>query len=425
MNCISGSIFLICLLGCTACGAPASETDAGKASSNYTVHYTIVPHPQDGTVAVEMTVQQTRRQLRELSFAVNDTRVTGIEADGDLLLGKNEVRWLPGKNGGSLHWQIRISHQRGDNGYDAWLDNNWGIFRAEDIIPRARTRTLKGAHSTTSMTFELPNDWAVASEYSTLQRRINVSNAARRFDQPRGWIAIGKLGIRRETIAGTRIAVAAPEGQSVRRMDMLALLNWTLPQLTAVIPESIPRLTIISAGDPMWRGGLSAPGSIFIHADRPLISENATSTLVHEVIHTAMDITADDGFDWIVEGIAEYYSLELLQRGGAITARRYRRALEKQTQWAGDADALCGARSTGATTALAVVTFRTLDTEIRKKTAGKKSLDDLITRIAGRHSRVTLALIVKLAADILQEPSATLQPDNLPGCGSVALEAKA
>ena len=41
---------------------------------------------------------------------------------------------------------------------------------------------------------------------------------------------MGKLGVRRETIAGTRIAVAAPEGQTVRRMDMLALLNWILPE---------------------------------------------------------------------------------------------------------------------------------------------------------------------------------------------------
>jgi hypothetical protein len=416
MNCISGSILLICLIGCVSCGVPAAETTAGNKPENYSVHYTITPAPRDGSVAIEMAVQQTHGQLRELSFVISDNRMSEIKADGNLQVSEDTVRWLPGRTGGSLHWRTQIKHQRGSGGHDAWLDADWGIFRAEDIIPRARTRTLKGASSETSLSFVLPGDWSAVSEYSSLNRQIEIQDPARRFDQPRGWIAMGNLGIRRETIAGTRIAVAAPEGQSVRRMDMLALLNWTLPELTSVLPDSIPRLTIVSAGDPMWRGGLSAPGSIFIHADRPLISENATSTLVHEVVHVAIGITAASGFDWIVEGIAEYYSLELLQRGGAITPRRYQRALEKQTQWAAFAENLCAAQSTGAVTALAVITFRQLDKEIRKKSGGKVSLDTVVAELAASRSHITLQTLEMITVEILQGPSDTLQADNLPGC---------
>ena len=416
MNCISGSILLICLIGCAACGAPASETTAGNTRANYSVHYTITPEPRDGSVAIEMSVQQTRGQLRELSFVITGTGTSDLRADGNLQVSGDTVRWLPGRTGGSLHWRTQIKHQRGSGGYDAWLDNDWGIFRAEDIIPRARTRTLKGANSETSLSFVLPGDWSAVSEYSSLNSQIEVQDPARRFDQPRGWIAMGKLGIRRETIAGTRIAVAAPEGQAVRRMDMLALLNWTLPELTSVLPDSIPRLTIVSAGDPMWRGALSAPGSIFIHADRPLISENATSTLVHEVVHVAIGVTAASGFDWIVEGLAEYYSLELLQRGGAITPRRYQRALEKQAQWAASAEALCVTQSTGAVTALAVITFRQLDKELRKKSGGKLSLDTVVAELSASRSHVTLQTLEKITVEILQGPSDTLQPGNLPGC---------
>jgi hypothetical protein len=416
MNCISGSISLICLFACTACGAPASETNGSKASSRYNVHYTITPDPGNGSVAVEMVVQQERGQLRALSFALPDSRTSGFEADGELIVEQDSVRWLPDRDGGSLRWTTRVSHQRRSGGYDAWLDNHWGIFRAEDIIPRARTRTLKGAQSETSMTFELPTSWSAVSEYSTLSSQIEISNADRRFDQPRGWIAMGNLGIRRETIAGTRIAIAAPEGQDVRRLDMLALLNWILPELSEVLPESIPRLTIVSAGDPMWRGGLSAPGSIFIHATRPLISENATSTLVHELVHVAMGITAESGFDWIVEGLAEYYSLELLHRGGAITARRFQRALEKQSEWAASATSLCGHRSSGATTALAVITFRNLDKEIREKSAGQFSLDNLLAQLASTRSHITLETIEAVVTELLQGPSDTLVVDKLPGC---------
>jgi hypothetical protein len=416
MNCISGSILLICLTGFAACGVPASETSARNTPANYSVHYTITPEPRDGSVAIEMAVQQTHGQLRELSFVITGTATSGFEADGKLLVSGDAVRWLPGRSGGSLHWRTQIKHQRGSGGYDAWLDSDWGIFRAEDIIPRARTRTLKGASSETSLSFVLPGDWSAVSEYSSLNSRIAVQDPTRRFDQPRGWLAMGKLGIRRETIAATRIAIAAPEGQAVRRMDMLALLNWTLPELTSVLPDSIPRLTIVSAGDPMWRGGLSAPASIFIHADRPLISENATSTLVHEAVHVAMGITAASGFDWIVEGLAEYYSLELLQRGGAITPRRYQRALEKQTQWAASAEGLCAAQSTGAITAFAVITFRQLDEEIRKTSGGKLSLDTVVAELAASRSQITLQTLEKITVEILQGPSDTLQLDNLPGC---------
>jgi hypothetical protein len=403
-------------MACTACGAPASETEAKTATSDYGVHYRITPDPTAGVVEVEMTVVQDRGNLRELTFSVDQSKYRDFSSDGKLTRDGETIRWAPDRDGGSLTWRVELANQRSSGAYDAWLNTAWGIFRAEDIIPRARTRTLKGANSETSMIFDLPNDWSAVSEYSTLKSRIEVNDPERRFDQPGGWIAMGSLGIRRESIAGTRIAVVAPESQQVRRMDMLALLNWVLPELRNVLPDRIPRLTIVSAGDPMWRGGLSAPASIYIHAERPLISENATSTLIHEVMHVAMGVAADDGFDWIVEGLAEYYSLELLQRGGAITARRYRRALESQTEWAGKSPLLCGARSSGATTALAVVTLRNLDVELREKTAGKISLDDVVSELASQASRISLQALRQTVTELLHSEAATLSIDVLPGC---------
>ena len=380
------------------------------------MHYTITPQPSDGAVAVQMSVGQSSGQLRELSFSLTNIDASSVRADGDLLITDDTVRWRPATGGGSLVWQSAARHQRSGGGYDAWLSQDWGIFRAEDIIPRARTRTLKGAKSQTSMSFELPETWSVVSEYSTLNSRIDIAHADRRFAQPRGWIALGQLGIRRETIAGTRIAVAAPKGQSVRRMDMLALLNWTLPELNAVLPNAIPRLTIVSAAEPMWRGGLSAPESLFIHADRPLISENATSTLMHEVVHVAIGTSASNGFDWIVEGLAEFYSLELLQRGGAITTRRYKRALETQLEWSKDAAQLCARVSSGAATARAVIVYRDLDKEMRKKSAGKVSLDDVLLQIANTPGRISLQTLTDIVTGLLDEPATTLKIENLPGC---------
>jgi hypothetical protein len=68
----------------------------------------------------------------------------------------------------------------------------------------------------------------------------------------------------------------------------------------------------------MWRGGLPGPASLYLHADRPLISGNSTSTLLHELVHVAQSYRAAKDEDWIVEGIAEYDTLERLRE---ITAQ--------------------------------------------------------------------------------------------------------
>jgi hypothetical protein len=417
MNRYSRSIILICPLAFLACGAPASEENVSSISPSYSVHYKISPKPAERSILVEMTVKQSDAQLKELKFGHAAEHVFNLSGDGELNINDNQVTWLPGKGGGTLSWKVHATQQRNGKGYDAYLNEDWGILRAEDIIPRARTRTVSGATSKTSISFALPPGWSAVSEYAHTDDGISIDKPERRFDQPSGWIALGKLGTRRESIAGTDVIVAAPRGQGVRRLDMLALLNWTLPELAEIIDQTLPRLTIVSAGDPMWRGGLSAPASMFIHADRPLISENATSTLVHELVHVTFDIHAAEGFDWIVEGLAEYYSLELLRRGSAITAQRHRRALQKQAEWGNDATTLCGRNSSGATTALAVTIFRRLDKELKTKTAGSFDLDMLVRELVAVNSDVTLASLQQISAAYLGETAAAIATHDLPGCG--------
>lgn len=409
MNCISGSILLTCLIGCGACGAPAPETEPEPTNKAYAIHYTVTPDSATASVQIVMDVRQSRGELRELSFSRADSRAHDFIGDGDLDVTAEHVRWRPARSGGRLQWLVHVPNQRNGDGYDAWLDGTWGIFRAEDIIPRAKSRTLKGATSNTTLTFELPSKWSAITEYFSGNKPIVVDIPDRRLDMPRGWIVVGKLGVRRQRIAGIRVAIAAPEGETARRMDMLALLNWTLPELTTLVAKPPRRLTIISAGDPMWHGGLSAPESLFIHADRPLISENATSTLLHEVVHITLGIRARFGYDWIAEGLAEYYSLETLRRAGAITTRRYRAALADQALWAESAVELCAGVSSGATTALAVVAFGKLEQELRGSTEGVSSLDDLVAAIVSADTLLDLDALADAAADSAVDCRTSLQ----------------
>jgi hypothetical protein len=424
MNCFSARtdkhqrwILPVLMLLVAACGVPDSESADRSNSNEYSVSYTLEADPAAATVYVSMNVRQPPRLLRELSFSV-PPHVTGIEGDGELWVQDDRAYWLPPANGGTLKWQAAVLGQRENGRFDALLTADWGIFRAEDIIPRARVRTRKGAVSRTTLRFDLPAGWSAISEYSARVSPIVVDRPARRFDQPAGWLAMGRLGIRREIIDGSRVAVAAPEGHDVRRMEMLALLNWTLPELNQVLPNSLPRLTIVSAGDPMWRGGLSAPSSFFLHADRPLISENATSPLLHEVMHTALGISTQKGFDWIAEGLAEYYSIDLLRRGKAITPRRAAIAYEQQADWSEQATTLCGETSTGATTAFAVTVFRNLDREISEATDDTKTLDALLPLLAGE--TLDLAALVAAVEEITGSSPDALHIDKLPACRTIA-----
>ena len=427
MNCIPS--FRVCALSVaalllTACGTQVADPDAPADPLRYRVEYVVKPNPPEGSVAVSMRVSQSRSLLRQLTMRI-DSRVSGLDADGDLVVEQDRALWTPPEFGGTLTWTVQVPHRRNGDGYDAWLGADFGLFRAEDIIPRARSRTLKGAQSETWLRFELPGEWSAVTQYFDDSGRTHIDNPERRFDQPTGWIVAGDLGVRREQIAGVRVAVAGPVDHNVRRMDTLAMLNWTLPELGRLLPELPPRLTIVSAGDPMWRGGLSAPQSLFLHAERPLISENATSALLHELMHMSLGIKAREGYDWIVEGLAEYYSLQLLQRSGTISQTRYAAAQAHLADWAQQADTLCKSYSSGATTALAVGVLTSLNKEISDATEGERSLDDAVRELLAIDGRIDADALADVAEQIIGSKPDTLHSSNLPGCRNIAGESPA
>lgn len=411
-------ILVACFVFCAGCGEHTAQSTVALGPLTYGVSYEVLPDPANSTAKVTLTLNQSSALLRSMTMQVTPN-MSRFRADGTLDVRTKEVNWQPPSNGGSISWQVYIPHQRNAGGYDAWLDERWGLYRAEDIIPRASTRSLKGATSETQLSFTLPHEWSVVTQYYGKNSRFKINNPARRFDQPNGWIVMGELGTRRENISGVRVAVAGPVDNGVRRMDTLAMLRWTLPEVSRLFPDMPPRLTIVSAGDPMWRGGLSAPQSMFVHSSRPLISENATSTLLHEVMHLLLRLSGTDGYDWIVEGLAEYYSLELLHRSGTISDERYAIARADTAEWAGSATDLCLPVSSGATTALAVTLLDGLNREIQEKTDGSASLDDVARKLRRRGKDVDLAILIEVAERIAGAKLNALHINDLPGCRNI------
>jgi predicted metalloprotease with PDZ domain len=166
----------------------------------------------------------------------------------------------------------------------------------------------------------------------------------------------------------------------------------------------------------MWRGALSAPDSFYVHADRPLISENGTSTMLHETVHVGLRLVAEPGANWIVEGLAEYYSLEILRRSGTISNERYRTAHAELETWGRKTRELCVQRSSGSNTARAVSILVATNAEIRKATGEEANLDDVLRVLASHNGKITVDQFRDIVQEIAGRPVESLKPGKLPGC---------
>ncbi|WP_263139587.1 hypothetical protein [Pseudomonas alcaligenes] len=310
--------------------------------------------------------------------------------------------WRPPAGKARLSYRVKVSHPRGDGRFDARMTPDWALLRGDDLVPSARVQVGERVELVSRLEFELPDGWkAVETGWPRIgKHRFRIDNPERVFDRPTGWILAGKLGSRRTQLGNTEVTVSAPVGEGLRRMDILTLLTFVWPHIQAVFPRDPAKLLVVGAGDPMWRGGLSAPNSLFIHAERPLVSENGTSSLVHELVHVFSRIRDTDGSDWISEGVAEYYAIELMRRAGGLSEDRYHKIRSDLKRWSKDVKSLRGERSSGPTTARAVLLLQDLDKEIRKRSNKRYSLDDLVRGLM-RLDKVSTQDLVQISEDLM------------------------
>lgn len=385
--------------------SPLLQADTPKYPVHY--HVTLIPEKDIAEVSIEL---EHEGLVSVIDFNIDPALHTDIRANGELEFVDGRAVWQPPDHNARLTLTARISQKRDNDSYDALMTDDWAIFRGDDLIPAARVRARRGAESRARLTFSLPEHWtSVTSGWEkTGDREFQIENPERRFSRPTGWMIAGRLGTRVDTIGSTQIVVSAPRGSSLRRMDVLTFLNIVWPELEAAFGQTPAKMAIIGHGDPMWRGGLSAPNSMFLHADRPMVSENGTSALVHELVHVATRIYGVRNHDWISEGIAEFYSFELLYRAGAMTGMRRQQVLEGLREWGSEVDSLAGRHSTGANTARAVVLLDALDQEIRALSEGTRSLDDVARELI-RLREVSPEDLHRIATDIAGAPLTSLE----------------
>ena len=143
---------------------------------------------------------------------------------------------------------------------------------ADDLVPPARVRQRAGTESRARLRLRLPEGWRAACPTSASRRR-HATRSRTPSAASTGRRAGSRRAARRAAREDRRLARGGrgPDRSERRRLDLLALLRWTLPTCAAS-PAACPAPAGVGAGDPMWRGGLSGPRSVFLHASRPLIS---------------------------------------------------------------------------------------------------------------------------------------------------------
>ncbi|MFY0730171.1 hypothetical protein [Pseudomonas sp. NFX15] len=385
------------------------------AANKVNLDYHVRLLPQSDQAEVRLTLAQGSA-VRSLDFDLGDgSHYSDFKADGQWQLTPGKaVRgvWSPSSDKASLTYRVNISHGRKSGSFDTRMTPNWALMRGDDLVPAAKLDLQDGIELVARLEFELPGGWkSVETAWPRIgKNKFRVDNPSRLFDRPTGWMLAGQLGSRRTRLGETDVTVTSPLGQGMRRMDVLTLLTFVWPQVQALYPRHPGKLLIVGASDPMWRGSQSAHESIYLNSHLPLVSESGSSALVRELAQVFGRINGTERSDWIGEGFAEYYAIELVRRAGGMSDERYESLHGRLLKSSQNVITLRGEQLNAAQVAKAVVLMQELDREIRLKTHNKRSLDDVL-RGAMRLGNIDTNAFVQLSESVIGGSSKVLSTE--------------
>ena len=376
------------------------------AAQKVDLNYHVLLLPQSAQAEVQVTLAEGSA-VRSLDFDLGAPgSYTDFKADGQWQLSADPAHsrglWHPAQGKATLSYRVQLNHPRKNGSFDTRITPDWALFRGEDLIPPANLDQQDGTELVSRLEFELPKGWkSVETPWPRIgKNRFRIDDVSRLFDRPTGWMLAGNLGSRRTTLGETEVTVSAPKGQGMHRMDVLTLLTFVWPQIQAVFPRNPPKLLIVGAGSPMWKGSAAARNSIYVYSGLPLVSESGSSPLLREVVQLFSGINDEPGHDWIGEGVSEYYAIELMRRAGGMSDERYLTLQRKLNAAGKGVTRLRGPQADPATVARAVTLLQALDREIRLQTHNKRSLDD-VSQALMRMDKVNTQRFIQLSESVL------------------------
>jgi hypothetical protein len=376
-------------------------------------------------------------EIESFRLVFRDERTTGVNGTGKLDWHGRTLAWTPAGPYAHLAYTVAIDHHRPPGGvrFDSHADTDWIATRALRLFPVINVNFRPGtsrAKSRARLLFRLPRGWhSVAAGERLADHTFAVEEPGKRLDRPRGWFLLGRITRGSRTIDGMTVTVAVGPGSALDPRRLLGLYGRMVPLLAQLLGPPPRRLLVVSAADPMWRGGLSGESSFFVNGRIPLRSRDQTSTYLHELFHVWAPFRPQADGHWVSEGLAEYYSLLLPYRAGRLSERAFARGLAlfgRYGRWGVD---LSRTREAAALNNSAPLVMHWIDREIARATNGQRALDDAVrevVRAGGVLSTASFLRAVNRVADHDLTPlfqrhvhRGAKPPLSLPGGGDLTM----
>lgn len=373
---------LLCVAGCALWPVVAAAKQ--PARPNMGMHYTVQFAADPRQPALVTTRLEGGNEIKQIVLDDLDTNYSHLQASGTLVQsGPRQWTWTPQAVTGTLTYRVQLNRPRTIRGYDSYHGGSWIFTRARDLFPQKKYVYRRPIRILSRVRFILPPGWQVASAMRALD--ATTFEARERFSgitAPYGWLMAGDLATWHMGHGGVDLTIVAPRVSDYPSDALRTLLALTMPEFAKIMSALPERILVVAGPDPLWRGGISGEDSLYLNQNLPLIAGDYTSTAVHELFHITQGFQkAGQRSDWIVEGLAEYYSLKILRQTRQISRRRFVKGIRKfdrQGQWHQN---LLASTDFKVLYNTAPLVFFYMDELIRDVTARKKSLRHVVRRL--------------------------------------------
>jgi hypothetical protein len=402
-------------LGRTAAiGAMLFLFAAPAAPQQFGVRYVVSLEDRSPPTAMVRWELAGAEEIERITLRFRSVQPTDLQSSGTLTKDGSVYVWHPAKPYAHLTYRVAVNSVRGkQERFDSYAGPRWMVSRARQLFPLVGVwyRSPDGhlapsdhPNTRATLAFQVPRGWRCATIYPSRGENLFEIEGPRPFRTPRGWFACGRLQTEAREIASVRFEIVQTSGTETNAEEIFNFLEPTFPLLHRLLGYRGSRILIVRAPDPMWHGGISGESSFFIHAQRPLRDVDKTSPYLHELFHVLQPFKPAADADWIVEGLAEYYSLELQRRAGLLDERTFSKGLrffERYGRW--DVD-LRTQKDNAATNNTAPLVLYALDQRIQRLTAGKARLDDVVRLLAKQPHRVDSNAFQRAAETVAGKP---------------------
>lgn len=398
--------------------SPIAGAQVPVNSPNYSINYKVhVTKSEPLLPRVEIQLKGAD-EIVDMTSLLQEGRYLQFRGDGKITQIGSDIVWKPMGLQASLSYRVVVPHERKPGIYDSYGKKDWVITRTADLFPRKRLQFRKAGKSLTTVSFDLPPGWSAVSEMPRIGdnsfRAFESDENEYEYDRPTGWLLYGKIESRKVAAREAKITIAYPydfikpseSSDDERVLRREKYLKWfekkldhmqeiyakVIPLMADFLPEYAKEFLVIIGKDPMWRGGLSGENSLYLNRGVPNITKDHTSTLVHEYFHVSDGFIKDkQDAEWLVEGLAEFYSLRLLYDAKISTKKDFHEGvtmLKEAGQWGVN---LTKSKKQKVLYKNAPVVLFVLDEMLREKTAGVKSLNDVMPLLSAEKRPVNTA----------------------------------